>query len=126
MLRHISKDKLRKEKERKRMECQLESVFCETSGNTELKDDAAVNDTIHSTDNCCETGVDKVKIKNKLKFQQRKFLRQPSKLESMTSNKCGIVNGLIHLNNTCYQVECLAGASNKSQSDSTEFMPSVR
>ncbi|XP_065354577.1 tubulin polyglutamylase TTLL13 [Calliphora vicina] len=124
MLRHISKEKLRKERERKRIECHLESVFCETSGTTEFKDDAAVNDSILSTENCCETGVDKVKIKNKLKFQQRKY-SSPSKLQSKSCNECGKVNGLIHLNNTCYQVECLAGASNKNLSDSTELMPSV-
>ncbi|KAI8124413.1 Tubulin polyglutamylase TTLL13P [Lucilia cuprina] len=129
MLRRISKDKLRKEKERKRVECQLDSAFCECSGTTTnavLEDDPEANESKHSREICCENKVDKLKIKNKLKLQQEKFSTQHnSKLLSKSSNENTNVNGLIHFNNICYQVECQAGPCNKSQGGSTESMPSV-
>ncbi|KAM7363269.1 tubulin tyrosine ligase-like 6B [Cochliomyia hominivorax] len=128
MLRVITKDKLRQEKQRQRMELQLENVFSENSGLPALNHDQKQQRQHDDTEESPELNVDKEKVKYSLKLHQRKFLAHGKKRlnESLSSRNNEKVNALINLNDNYYQVECLAAASNKSERDSMEsMMPSV-
>ena len=129
MLRHISKEKLRKEKDRKRLDSQLESAFCEPSGDFVYthNDIIEVNNNDVPIDNDNKKRVDKQKLQAIIETQKRKFLtKQPGSQPPSINKENQKVNGLIQLNNVCYQVECHPKANKLKQNDSLDVMPSVR
>lgn len=135
MLRRISKDRLRKVKERKILDCQLENVFCESSGDCVYKQSNSpiqLNSNENAMgDNFTKKRVDKQKLKAIIETQKRKFFtKQPVNQAPMAlNNENHKVNGLIQLNNTCYQVECcpkLNVSKTKQNECSLDAMPSVR
>ena len=130
MLRHISKEKLRKEKDRKRLDSQLESAFCEPSGDFVYMHNNIVDvngNDVPTDNNNNKKHIDKQKLQAIIETQKRKFFtKQPGSQPPPVNKENRKVNGLIQLNNVCYQVECHPKANKLKQNDSLDVMPSVR
>lgn len=125
MLRRISKERLRKEKERNRIDWDLENAFRERSGvTTKVHDDLNILMTPNNQDDH-----DDSYLKTRLKMQQQNFIMQQCVNLPALISQDSKLNSLISLDNNCYEVNCCTGSNkdnNKNHNDNMDSMPSIR
>lgn len=116
-LRRISKEKIRREKERNRLDFDLANCFQERNGIDDRKlEEPFLIESFGSEDNSIE----------QIKLRQQQFLVQQCEQYQPGDGKDDTtVNGLIHFNNSCFQVKGIPGIPPKKRS-SNESLPTIR
>uniref|UniRef100_A0A1A9VE01 Uncharacterized protein n=1 Tax=Glossina austeni TaxID=7395 RepID=A0A1A9VE01_GLOAU len=116
-LRRISKEKIRKEKERNRLDFDLANCFQERNGIEDSKlDEHLLIESFGSDDN----SIEQIKLRQQQFLVQQCQQCQPDDGEDDTTT----VNDLIHFNNSCFQVKAITGVPPKKRS-SNESLPTI-
>uniref|UniRef100_A0A1A9WF73 Tubulin--tyrosine ligase-like protein 9 n=1 Tax=Glossina brevipalpis TaxID=37001 RepID=A0A1A9WF73_9MUSC len=118
-LRRISKEKIRKEKERNRLDFDLASCFQERNG----------IDDVNKLEEPYLIGLESFGSENnsteEIKLRQQQFLvQQCEECQPQAEEADTTVSGLIHFNNECFQVKGLTGVAPKKKI-SNESLPTI-
>ncbi|KAL9889263.1 tubulin tyrosine ligase-like 6B [Glossina fuscipes fuscipes] len=115
-LRRISKEKIRKEKERNRLDFDLANCFQERNG---IEDSKMEEPFLIGGSGSEDNSIEQIKLR-----QQQFLVQQCEQCQPVEGEDDTTVNGLIHFNNTCFQVKGITGVPPKKRS-SNESLPTI-
>lgn len=123
-LRQMSKEKMRKERERARLNWAIENCIKEQDG-SDPKDSSCM-------ENMCDDDykmANKSDIANSIKLRQQQLIAQQCDQIYMGDEVNKNLSGYIHFNQSCYQIDGFSGVNPEKRDDlsiSNDSLPSIK
>lgn len=123
-LRQMSKDKMRKERERARLNWAVENCIKEQDGGNQQ--DPASAENMRDAD---YQMVNKSDITNSIKLRQQQLIAQQCDQIYMGDGDSENLSSYIHFNQSCYQIDGFSGVNPEKRDDlsvSNDSLPSIK